>query len=847
MESNQKTYQLKQGEKEYKLTTSLLEDLINITCKSKTGQSYTRIFTMEEFKSLDKAFFRFNSAYEALEYLDIYLGSQKLQVKEEIGGFKIILFLNSNGLIHQIEIPLGDNISNNNSAYETFKEQYPTTYLTQNQNYNNYQNLTEQYSTPIYSNNSFNATTNEYITADNNNDLTNQYIETGNNNFSSGLEQDNSQEINYSLPLPSFDSDQFLNNYNSSNEYIQNYSTTSVEIPIEPNPTLPIVSYPEITTNDQFTNDLTSNNQFGTEDFNTNQLNYEYTSSNNQFTSENINQFFKGDITNQYLTEDYNQYFTEQPGLNNNYNENKIFRNNTISRSLTIPQIKNNLDGYFNQTTRRTITKSRNITQPQSLKLINHNNSNLTPRLALTLPKIENESDPTLSKVEKIPNRSLDLNVLHSQQQQHRSSIENNIYTSLPIKTIEQKNADSKNVRFNLTLFQSNQEDDRINKLEGDANSLKNDYQLLENKINSLSNELNSYNSHIGSIGRESRRKEIDKLRAENKAIKQQLSELNNLRHKAAELDSLKAQLAQLDPLRKKAAEMEILKSQLRDFNDLKSRLAELNKLKSQLDEVDHLRARVSNMNTLQDKLSELHFLRVKTADAENLKKKYQQMENERIKYENEIQHLRSSQKMELLKLRDSLESEQQQQQLSYEGSISERTKNIIVRGDIIENMYELEMITRQINKYSPKITLNLLYKATVDSDKASAFHEKCDQAESSLVLIKTDKGKRFGGFTSCSWGGDCIDKIDEEAFIFSLDKMMIYENIPGEDAIGCYPTFGPTFLGCQIKIYDDAFIRGGTTFLRGLNYDTEEDYELTGGDRFFGVKEIEVYEVIFH
>ena len=161
--------------------------------------------------------------------------------------------------------------------------------------------------------------------------------------------------------------------------------------------------------------------------------------------------------------------------------------------------------------------------------------------------------------------------------------------------------------------------------------------------------------------------------------------------------------------------------------------------------------------------------------------------------------------------------------------------------------MYELEMITNKINKFSEKVTLNLLYKATVDSDKASAFHERCDQAQSSLVLIKTDKGKRFGGFTTCSWSGDCIDKLDEDAFIFSLDKMMIYENIPGEEAIGCYPTFGPTFLGCQIKIYDDAFIRGGTTYLRGLNYDTEEDYELTGGDRFFGVKEIEVYEVILH
>ncbi len=140
---------------------------------------------------------------------------------------------------------------------------------------------------------------------------------------------------------------------------------------------------------------------------------------------------------------------------------------------------------------------------------------------------------------------------------------------------------------------------------------------------------------------------------------------------------------------------------------------------------------------------------------------------------------------------------------------------------------------------------MNLLYKATVDSDKAQAFHEKCDEAKSTLVLVETDKGKRFGGFTSCSWSGDCEDKKDEEAFVFSLDKMAIYENIPGEEAIGCYPKFGPIFLGCQIRIYDNAFSKGGTTFEKGLNFNTEEDYELTGGDRTFIVKEIEVYEVI--
>ena len=154
-------------------------------------------------------------------------------------------------------------------------------------------------------------------------------------------------------------------------------------------------------------------------------------------------------------------------------------------------------------------------------------------------------------------------------------------------------------------------------------------------------------------------------------------------------------------------------------------------------------------------------------------------------------------------------------------------------------------MIIRKINKNSSKITLNLLYKASADSDRAKAFHKKCDKAKSTLVLIETDKKKRFGGYTSVDWQGKCIEKNDEDAFVFSLDKMKIYEIIPEEKAIGCYPKFGPVFLGCQIRIYDHAFKNGGTTWEKGLNYNTDEDFVLTGGERIFNVKEIEVYEVI--
>ena len=131
-----------------------------------------------------------------------------------------------------------------------------------------------------------------------------------------------------------------------------------------------------------------------------------------------------------------------------------------------------------------------------------------------------------------------------------------------------------------------------------------------------------------------------------------------------------------------------------------------------------------------------------------------------------------------------------------------------------------------------------------MDSDKAEAFHKKCDNAESTLVLVKSKNGKRFGGFTACSWKGNCENKKDPKAFVFSLDKMEIYENIPEEEAIGCYPEYGPVFLGCQIRIYDDAFEKGGTTFEKGLNFNTKEDYELSGGLKEFQIEEIEVYEV---
>ena len=318
---------------------------------------------------------------------------------------------------------------------------------------------------------------------------------------------------------------------------------------------------------------------------------------------------------------------------------------------------------------------------------------------------------------------------------------------------------------------------------------------------------------------------------------KKNLSERKISKKETEEVKFLKTQLAELEPLKKKMAEMEVLRGQLAELNTLRAQVAEYNAVKGQFKEINNLRTQLLQYKTQLPKINELN---MKVAENEKLKLRIKELEDINHKQEEEIKILKENEKIYIMKLRN----------LSIQNNDLLKGKNqqedeLAPKGDIIHNTQELGLLTKKINNLNQKLTLNLLYKASVDSDKASSFHAKCDGAKSTIVLVETNKGKRFGGYTTCSWSGDCVDKKDEEAFVFSLDKMKIYENIPGEFAVGCYPKFGPIFLGCQIRIYDKAFSKGGTTFERGLNYETEEDYELTGGDRNFNVKEIEVYEVI--
>ena len=169
----------------------------------------------------------------------------------------------------------------------------------------------------------------------------------------------------------------------------------------------------------------------------------------------------------------------------------------------------------------------------------------------------------------------------------------------------------------------------------------------------------------------------------------------------------------------------------------------------------------------------------------------------------------------------------------------------------IINNNLELNILSNKIRLLYPgkNVIYNLLYRKTRDSDNASIFHSKCDKIKGTLLIIHTNKGYKIGGYTNESWEGDNISKKDNTAFIFNLNYNKIYNIKKDADAIYCSPNFGPIFSGLNapsLLINDNYNIKGGeSTTATNSNYNGfTMDYEISGGERIFKIKELEIWKV---
>jgi len=127
----------------------------------------------------------------------------------------------------------------------------------------------------------------------------------------------------------------------------------------------------------------------------------------------------------------------------------------------------------------------------------------------------------------------------------------------------------------------------------------------------------------------------------------------------------------------------------------------------------------------------------------------------------------------------------------------------------------------QQLCNWVGKTGWKLIYRASRDGFLAKTFHQLCDEKGETLVVIKSDAGWLFGGYTPLSWDSfaNYVEDKSRLTFLFTLTNphgivptKYILHNNKIMYAIRCIPTYGPTFGGGHdLYICDNANISVGS------------------------------------
>ena len=189
-----------------------------------------------------------------------------------------------------------------------------------------------------------------------------------------------------------------------------------------------------------------------------------------------------------------------------------------------------------------------------------------------------------------------------------------------------------------------------------------------------------------------------------------------------------------------------------------------------------------------------------------------------------------------------------------------EKYEKIGIDSNIIDKSEDLKfLINRLINNDSSlkekNINFNLLYRATRDGDNFNDFHSRVDNKNSTLTIIKTNLGCKFGVFLEVPFKQINNSIVDDKSFIFSLDLKKIYNSKSGTVTLNDDNSKQGMLLNlcCQpILIYIN-FLSNSKSFINtasnsNKNYSGfEKDYELNNNKGYFQVVEMETFQINFN
>ena len=396
---------------------------------------------------------------------------------------------------------------------------------------------------------------------------------------------------------------------------------------------------------------------------------------------------------------------------------------------------------------------------------------------------------------------------------------------------------------------------------------------------------------NIKSIGKEllyikEKIKDFDNIKKENKDLREKVEkqnkEINDIKEKEKEIKELKEKIENQEKEMNniKGNEIKELKDKVEKQNkEINEKEKEIKELKDKIEKQEKVMniIRDNEIKELKDK-AELHskILKEKEKETNELKEKIENQNKEKQKEINELndkveiqnKKINNIKENPIKDINDVLEKQNKEindlikKQIKELNNIVEKqnkeinnlkekqnyNESVIMKDD--ERSMIFSKIESKMNKRIKKI--KKLYQATIDGGDPINFHSKCDNIENTLIIVKSEGLKRFGGFTPIPWNSDGGYKDDPslKTFIFSLDKKKIYSlYYEGTDSVLHNENYGPCFgLGPDISIIGNP-IEENALYTNQCSYNYKgEDSPLSeyNGRNYLKAIEYEVFQIKF-
>ena len=282
--------------------------------------------------------------------------------------------------------------------------------------------------------------------------------------------------------------------------------------------------------------------------------------------------------------------------------------------------------------------------------------------------------------------------------------------------------------------------------------------------------------------------------------------------------------------------------------------------LKQQKIEIDLYQAKNDINLNIKEIYQELFNIKNKIKEIDTLKNENNALKNKLNEFNNEMIVIKNENNKLNNKI-DALIIEKNKMKLKieeYNKEINNLKENLVkyISKSVIMNYDEKDMLYKEIeNKMNKRIKeINKLYQATIDGGDPINFHSKCDNIPNTLVLIKSEGNRRFGGFTPIPWkseGDYWIKDPENKTFIFSLDNKKIYylKDIK-ENAVYHYKESGPCFGEGRDIAIDRNPLKENTLYTSQSSYDYKGDSNALSeyeSPNKLKALEYEVFQIIFY